>query len=172
MVASGRETSSTRNGWAVEDEQGVSRVFLDTNVLVYMFDTDEPVKRAQATRIFRTLAEQGSALLSTQVLQEFYAVSTGRLRSTLAPEKAGAALQAFARLPVVTVTPDVVLEAARLHQSDSISFWDALVIQAALSGGAEVVYSEDLQHGRRFGDLLIENPFLDDGPWATETGDA
>lgn len=150
----------------------MSRVFLDTNVLVYMFDADEPAKREQATRIFRTLAEEGAALLSTQVLQEFYAVSTGKLRSTLAPAKAEAALQAFAQLPIVTVTPDVVLEAARLHQSDSVSFWDALVVQAALAGGADTLYSEDLQHGRRFGDLLVENPFLDGGPWDTGTKDA
>jgi len=150
----------------------VTRVFLDTNVLVYMFDTDEPAKRARATRIFQTLAEEGRALLSTQVLQEFYAVSTGRLRSTLAPAEAGAALEAFARLPIVTVTPDVVLAAARLHQSGSISFWDALIIQAALSGGADVLYSEDLQHSRRFGGVLIENPFLGVDPGETEAGNA
>lgn len=142
----------------------MSRVFLDTNVLVYMFDRDEPAKRARATRIFQALAEEGAALLSTQVLQEFYAVSTGRLRATLTPAEAGAALEAFAQLPIVTVTPDVVLGAVRLHRSDSISFWDALIIQAALFGGAHTLYSEDLQHGRRFGDLLVENPFLGDDP--------
>ncbi|MHB0981679.1 MAG: PIN domain-containing protein [Thermoleophilia bacterium] len=136
------------------------RVFLDTNVLVYVFDKDEPAKQAQATHIFQALVEEGRALLSTQVLQEFYAVSTGKLRSPLTLAEAGTALEAFARLPVVMVTPDVVLGAARLHRSDSVSFWDALIVQAALSAGADVLYSEDLQHGRRFGGLRIENPFL------------
>ena len=142
----------------------MSRVFLDTNVLIYIFARDEPAKQEQATSIFQQRAEDGSALLSTQVLQEFYAVSTGKLRSPLSPAEAGTALGAFAQLPTVTVTPDVILEAARLHSSDSISFWDALIVQAALTGGADVVYSEDLQHGRRFGRLRIQNPFMADTP--------
>ncbi|MHB0981733.1 MAG: PIN domain-containing protein, partial [Thermoleophilia bacterium] len=66
------------------------------------------------------------------------------------------------------VTPDVVLGAARLHRSDSVSFWDALIVQAALSGGADILYSEDLQHGRRFGGLRIENPFLAEEPLDAE----
>lgn len=141
-------------------EPGMSRAFLDTNVLVYIFDSDEPAKQARATYLFQALTEKGTALLSTQVLQEFYAVSTGKLRSPLTLLEAGAALEAFAQLPVVTITPDIVLEAARLHRSDSVSFWDALIIQAATSGGADVLYSEDMQHGRRFGGLHIANPFL------------
>lgn len=147
----------------------MSRVFLDTNVLVYIFDRDEPAKQARATHVFQSLAEEGTALLSTQVLQEFYAVATGRLRTPLALAEAGTAVEAFTRLPVVTVTPDVVLNAARLHRSDSVSFWDALIIQAALSGGADILYSEDLQHGRRFGGLRIENPFLGEEPLDAET---
>ena len=137
------------------------RVFLDTNILVYIFDRDEPVKQELATRLVKRVVEEQAALISTQVLQEFYVVSTRGLRSALSPADAGVALEAFASIPVVTVTSDVVLGAARLHRLDSISFWDALIVQAALSGGADVVYSEDFQHGRRYGDLRIENPFLE-----------
>lgn len=142
----------------------MSKAFLDTNVLVYIFDRDEPAKQARATHIFQSLMEEGTALLSTQVLQEFYVVATGRLRSPLTLPEAGTALDAFAQLPVVTITPEIVLNAARLHRSDSVSFWGALIVQAALSGGADILYSEDLQHGRRFGGLHIGNPFLDEEP--------
>ncbi|MHB9149870.1 MAG: PIN domain-containing protein [Thermoleophilia bacterium] len=148
----------------------MSRVFLDTNVLVYLFDRDEPAKQARAAQLFQALAEEGIALLSTQVLQEFYVVATGRLHSPLTLSEAGAALDAFAKLPVVTITPGIVLDAARLHRSDSVSFWDALIVQAALSGGAGVLYSEDMQHGRRFGGLHIKNPFLDEEAIGTPEG--
>src|SRR5665811_682131 len=119
----------------------MSRAFLDTNILVYVFDRDEPAKQARATHLFQALAEQGTALLSTQVLQEFYVVATGRLRSPLTRAEAATALEAFAHLPVVTITPDIVLDAARLHRSASVSFWDTLIIQAALSGAVSYTHS-------------------------------
>jgi len=164
VVAGGDLPGTTRarslsRPWAAHEPR-----FLDTNILVYVFDRDEPAKQARATHLFQGLAEQGTALLSTQVLQQFYVVATGRLRSPLTLAEAATALEAFARLPVVTITPGIVPDAARLHRSASVSFWDTLIIQAALSGGADVLYSEDLQHGRRFGGLRIENPFLAEQP--------
>ncbi len=138
----------------------MKRVFLDTNVLVYLFDRDEPAKQTEAARLLRRLTEDGSVLLSTQVLQEFYAVATGKLRRPLAPREAKEAVEAFSALPLVTVTPEVVVAAVELHLSETLSLWDALIIRSALVGGADLLYSEDLQHGRRFGELLIENPFL------------
>jgi len=139
----------------------MSQVFLDTNVLIYTLDQDEPAKQQQAGELLGKLAEEGSVLLSTQVLQEFYVVSTTKLRSPLSPERGRAAVAALTAFSIVTVTPEIVLAAVRLHQSERLSFWDSLIIQAALSGGAELLYSEDLQSGRQFGRLQVENPFQD-----------
>lgn len=137
------------------------RVFLDSNVLVYLFDSAEPDKQEQAMALFGQVAEEGLIVLSTQVLQEFFVVSTRKLATPLDPEKAIRALEGFASLPVFVVTPEIVLAAARTHRPDSLSFWDALIVQTALAAGAEILYTEDLQHGRRFGSLKIENPFAD-----------
>jgi len=161
MVPGGALRGTARSGQ-------VNRAFLDTNVLIYVFDRDEPTKQATATRLLHKLTEAGSVLLSTQVLQEFYAVATGKLRRRLSAKEAVDAVEAFAALPLVTVTPELIVGAVRLHQAESLSFWDALIVQAALAGGAKVLYSEDLQNGRRIGELLIQNPFVGE---AGETGE-
>lgn len=137
----------------------MTRAFLDTNILVYLFDEDEPDKQDRATALFEDLAEDDALVVSTQVLQEFYAVCTRTLARPLEPGDAAVALEAFTKLPVVTLTPELILSAAELHQEGSISFWDALIVQAALSAGADVLYTEDMQDGRRFGGLVVCNPF-------------
>jgi len=136
-----------------------TRVFLDTNILIYLFDSAEPSRQEQAMALFTRLAAEGRITLSTQVLQEFFAVSTKKLPTPLDPEKAITALEAFASLPVVTVTPELVLLAAQTHRSEALSFWDALIVQTALAAGADILYTEDLQDGRRFGHMRVENPF-------------
>ncbi len=60
---------------------------------------------------------------------------------------------------MIAVDGSTVLRAVHLHQTASLSFWDALIVQAALEGSCKTLYSEDLQAGRRFGELEIENPF-------------
>jgi predicted nucleic acid-binding protein len=135
------------------------RAFFDTNVLVYLFDEDSPAKRSRARRVFEEHARSGEIVLSPQVLQELYVTVTRKLARPVTPRTALAALAHLNAFPVVAVDGATVLRAARLHQSASLSFWDALIIQAALEGHCKRVLSEDLPHGRRFGDLVVENPF-------------
>ena len=133
-------------------------IFIDTNILVYALDPREPLKQPVAARLLREAAASGSLVISTQVLQEFYAVMLRR--RLLSPADAADALKAWAEHEVVSVTPVLVMRAAELHQLHQFEFWDAMVIQAALEAGCTLLYSEDMQHGRQIGGLQIVNPFL------------
>jgi predicted nucleic acid-binding protein len=136
------------------------RTFFDTNVLVYLFDDDSPEKKTRAQELFAARARAGQIVLSPQVLQEFYVTVTRKLARPLSPETALAAVRHLNTFPLVAVDGATVLRAVSLHQSAGISLWDALIVQAALEGNCKKVLSEDMQHGRKFGELLIENPFL------------
>lgn len=134
-------------------------VFLDTNVLVYLFDADAPEKRALARAIFERLVLEGQVLLSTQVLQELYVTVTRKLAVPLGLDEALEVVRELAQLPMVQVDGPMVLEAIQLSQRYGFSLWDALIVQAALAGGAELLLTEDLQHGQLIAGLRIENPF-------------
>jgi predicted nucleic acid-binding protein len=135
------------------------RAFFDTNVLVYLFDVDSPAKQARARELFGDMARSGRIVLSSQVLQEFYVTVTRKLARPLPGDAALAALRQLSVFPLVANDGALVLRAVQLHQSASLSFWDALIVQAALEGNCRTVFTEDMQHGRRFGSLAIENPF-------------
>jgi predicted nucleic acid-binding protein len=133
--------------------------FMDSNVLVYLFDQDTPRKKAAAQRLLHAEGAAGNILLSTQVLQEFYVTVTRKLARPLKPDTAFEVVNQLAALPLVVIDPPLILSAIRRSQQDSISFWDSLIIDAALKGGAERLCSEDLQHGRIVNGMRIENPF-------------
>jgi predicted nucleic acid-binding protein len=137
----------------------VSRSFFDTNVLLYMYDDDEPQKKARAIDVFEKAVEDNLAVLSTQVLQEFYVNATRKLAVPLSPERAAARVRDFARLPLVRVDEAMILAAIERNRSMSLSFWDALIVEAALRSGARRLLTEDLKHGQWIGDLTVENPF-------------
>ncbi|HSV46018.1 MAG TPA: PIN domain-containing protein [Ramlibacter sp.] len=132
--------------------------FFDTNVLVYTQDTLEPGKQAVARALVEQAIGAGEFTISTQVMQEFYAVAARR--QLLSPAQAAALVQAWAENEVVSSTPDLLFRAFALAQSSRISVWDALIVQAALDAGCTTLYTEDLQHGMKFGSLALVNPFL------------
>ena len=136
------------------------RVFVDTDVLVYAHDLDAEVKRAIAEHVLRQLWEDETGVLSTQVLQEFSNVATRKLQ--LSPETARRIVAEYAEWPVVETTAQLIVSASVLHERHRFSFWDAMVVEAALLSGATTLLSEDLQDGRRIGDLTIRNPFRTD----------
>ena len=129
-------------------------------MLVYLYDEDEPEKRARALEVFEREVESGRAALSSQVLQEFYVNATRKLRRPLTPERAEARVCDLSRLPLVQVDPSLILAAIARSQRMVLSFWDALIVEAALAGGADRLLTEDLQHGQEIEGLRIENPFL------------
>ena len=135
------------------------RVFVDTNVLLYLYDGADPDKQERAKRSLAWM-ESGNLVLSTQVLQEFYWNATRKLRPPLQPADAATVVASLARNPVVVVDPPIILAAVARSGDDRIAFWDALIVESALSAGCERLLTEDLQHGRAFGPLRVENPFL------------
>lgn len=131
--------------------------FFDTNVLLYLYSRAEPAKQQRAKDLFREHAFAGSVLISTQVVQEFYAAGSGKLK--LPRRELTLAVHAFLELPLVTVSAAHIRRALELEEQHGISFWDSLILAAAEAGGAEVLYTEDLNHGQRYGSVLVRNPF-------------
>jgi predicted nucleic acid-binding protein len=135
------------------------KIFIDTNVLVYAHDTDAGTRHATAKALLTELWDNRNGSLSTQVLQEFYAVATRKLKPPMPRATARAIVAAYGEWCDVATEPQLIVAASRLEEERTVSFWDALIVQAAIHAGADRLVSEDLQGGRRFGTLSIENPF-------------
>lgn len=126
-------------------------VFFDTNVLVYLFARDTPDKQRRAEELFVAAADAGTATLSVQVLQELYVTVTRKLAEPLHVETARFVVTELSAQTVVHTGADLVLRAADLAHAEPVSFWDALIVEAARAGGCDTLYTEDLQAGRRYG---------------------
>lgn len=138
----------------------MTRTFFDTNVLLYMYDDDEPTKKAEALRLFGDEVEADRAVLSTQVLQEFYVNAVRKLKNPLSPGRAATRVRDLSKLPLIQVDTTLILAAVGRSQQMSFSFWDALIVEAALKARADRLLTEDLQHGQVIDGLRVENPFL------------
>jgi predicted nucleic acid-binding protein len=139
------------------------RTFVDTNVLVYAHDLSETARRPTAQARLEQLWEDHAGVVSSQVLQEFYHVVTRRMTPPVPRGAARQIVTAYAEWPVVSPDAALVVAASTLEEQHSVSFWDALIVEAARRAGARRLLTEDLQHGRRFGPVTIENPFLPAG---------
>jgi predicted nucleic acid-binding protein len=135
------------------------RSFFDTNVLVYTDDADAPEKRARAMALWETHRLAGHAVISVQVLQEYFAATTRKLG--VDPGVAIEKVMLFARADVVNPGAADVVSAARLSLEHRLSFWDAMIVQMADRAGCAVLFSEDLQSGSRILGLEIIDPFSD-----------
>jgi predicted nucleic acid-binding protein len=135
------------------------RVFVDTNVLVYSYDADAGQKHDMARSVLIDLWGSGTGAVSTQVLQEFYVTVTRKLPVPLLKRSARDVIETYRAWPVHRPGVDDMLMASQLEERHQLSFWDALVIVSAQRSGARTFLSEDLQHGRRIGELVIVNPF-------------
>lgn len=133
------------------------RSFLDTNVLVYTDDAGSPEKREKALDLYERLAREQSGVVSTQVLQEYFVASTRKLG--VDPELARRKVELFGGLGVVVLDRPHIVAAIDLVRLHRLSFWDALIVQAALDANCRVLYSEDMQTGRKIRGLRIQNPF-------------
>jgi predicted nucleic acid-binding protein len=131
--------------------------FVDTNVFVYADDATDERKRAIARDLLRRLLAEASAVVSVQVLQEYFSAATKRLGLTA--EAARGRVEALRQVDVVSLALDDVLAAIDLHRLHQLSIWDALIVRAALLAGCRVLYSEDFAHGQRFEGLEVVNPF-------------
>jgi predicted nucleic acid-binding protein len=136
-----------------------TKVFLDTNVLVYAFDETAPEKKKRAREIMSGQAGLDWEI-SWQVVQEFCHVALHRF---VVPVKQTDLMDYLTLVlwPRCRVLPyaEIYAQALTLQQQTQYRFYDALILAAAIRSGAKVLYSEDLQEGRHFGDLKVENPF-------------
>lgn len=133
------------------------RFFADTNILGYAEDRDAGEKRKRAQEIVRRGFEERTGVVSLQVLRELFVVAVGKLG--LSPAAARRRVELYSRLDLVSLDLADLLAAIDLTRLHSFSLWDALIVRAALNGGCQVLYSEDLQHGFRLEGLEIVNPF-------------
>jgi predicted nucleic acid-binding protein len=133
--------------------------FVDTNILVYAHDASETVKQPVARDLLNRLWAERRGTLSTQILQEFYAVATRKLASPMSRPEAREIIGLYSAWRVVVIDSPLILNASQLEEAHQLSFWDALVLEASRVAGAELLLSEDLQHGRAIEGVRIENPF-------------
>lgn len=135
--------------------------FFDTNILLYMYNESDVAKRARARSLFQEHAANGRIVSSTQVVQEFYAVGSRKLG--LPRPLLRTAVGLLLSLPMVTIDPAHIVTAMEIEERFRISFWDALIVSAATSSGADVLYTEDLSDGQRYGAIEVRNPFSGGG---------
>lgn len=133
------------------------KVFLDTNFLIYCFSSDEPDKQKKCLDILITEKAKKSFVLSTQVLNEFAAVMIQKYQISALTVKE--IIQDFSEFETVKIDIPQISDAIDIHILNQLSFWDSLIISAAKSANCTTIYTEDLQHNQRIGNVRICNPF-------------
>lgn len=137
------------------------RYFVDTNILLYAHDSTAGEKHRKARALVEELWETRAGVVSTQVLQEFAVNLRKRAKKPLDARATREIVSDYFAWHVVVNAGDAILEALDLEARYRVSFRDVLVIQAAHSAGAEVLYSEDLSDGQRYGTVRVRNPLVD-----------
>jgi predicted nucleic acid-binding protein len=137
-----------------------TKFFVDTNLLLYGYDQDAKEKHEMAVTWLKQLWETKTGIISTQVLQEFYVNATRKISSPISPERAREILTDYLIWQVEINTPNTILVASNLQERHCLSFWDAMIVAAARQGGANILLTEDLNHGQVIEGIRIQNPFL------------
>lgn len=132
------------------------RTFLDTNILVYAVDEDDATRRDACRKVIASTAADGSGVISTQVMQEFYVAATRKLG--MPPLAAKGVLKTFAVFEIVHVSPELIQGAIDCSVLNTLSFRDALIVASAASAGCARVLTEDLNAGQTVLGVAIENP--------------
>ncbi len=136
----------------------MSKIFIDTNILVYCIDSHDPAKQKASRLLLQTLENDHSGVISTQVMQEFFVVGTKKLAAD--PLLVKDILHSFENFETVIVTPEIIKEAIDCSIINRLSFWDALIVATAESAKCERIWTEDLNHGQVIRGVKIENPLI------------
>lgn len=135
------------------------RHFIDTNVLIYAFDSSEPTKQQIAVNRIDDAVRNGSGVISTQVLGEFFHTLVVR-KQLLPADEAARAVNDFATgLEVVEITLPIVQAAIATHQRYQLRYWDSLIVAAANHRGCTEIITEDMNDGQDYGGSMVKNPF-------------
>src|SRR5579863_8906022 len=134
------------------------KAFVDTNILVYAHDSSSGVKHARALALIERLWTSGGGVLSTQVLQELCVNLRKKVARPFSNDETLQLIEDYLSWEVAVNTPNSILEAMAIETRHKISFWDALILQAAISSGAAILYSEDFSDGQAYGLIRVVNP--------------
>jgi predicted nucleic acid-binding protein len=136
------------------------KCFVDTNILVYAHDRSAGVKHQRSQMLLEQLWDSGQGVLSTQVLQELCTNLRRKISHPLPVDEVRRLIRDYATWEVVTNTSESVLQALDIELRYKTSFWDALILQAAESSGASILYCEDLATGQRYRAVQVVNPLI------------
>lgn len=134
------------------------KIFVDTNILAYTADRGDRPRQKKCRELLLRLEGEGQGVISTQVMQEFFVVTTKKMG--VDPLKAKGMLKLLEGFETVVITPQLIDEAVDCHILNQVSFWDALVIVSAASAKCEKIWTEDLNPGQVFQGVLIQNPLI------------
>lgn len=138
-----------------------AKYFLDTNIFVYSFDESSAQKAKRATELISGAITTRKGIVSYQVVQEFFNVALRQFKEPMRPDEADQYLvSVFRPLLVVHSSQSLYAEALQIFQRYRFHWYDSLIVAGALQSQCEILYSEDLQHGQRFGSLEVRNPFI------------
>jgi predicted nucleic acid-binding protein len=135
------------------------RTSVDTNVLVYAYDTSAGLKRRKAQKIIADLWHSGLGVVSTQILQEFFVTVTRKLPKAMEPDVARDVVGDLLKWDLVVIEGSIILDAIDLHGNHGYSFWDSLTVAAAAKAGCTLLLSKDLASGQNIEGVTIKNPF-------------
>jgi predicted nucleic acid-binding protein len=134
--------------------------FVDSNVLIYAHDGAAEAKHVRAKNLIEELWDTRAGCLSIQVLQEFYVNVTQKIPKPLAPESAAQIIADLSTWIVHRPNVEDVLDAIRVQGRYQLSFWDAMIVNSAQQLGCQVIWSEDLNPGQKYGKVVVVNPFV------------
>ncbi len=137
--------------------------FIDSNVLIYSYDSADPRKQSVAAALVADILMQGNGAVSVQVLGEFFNSVTRRIANPLSVEEAGRAVDAIgssATLDVLNIDMEMVHRAIATHRQYGTTYWDSLIIAAAERAGCSAILSEDFNTGQSYHGIVAVNPFL------------
>ena len=137
------------------------KFFVDTNVLVYAYDSSAGKKWETSSRIFSQLWTHRTGVVSTQVLQELFVSLTQKVTKPVTSITAKEILSDLLRWPVVVNNGNDILRAIDLQTKYRLSFWDSLIVQAGITSKSEILLSEDFQDGQVIETVTVVNPFLE-----------
>ena len=137
------------------------RFFLDTNIFVYSFDQSAVVKARRAAQLIREALTTQKGVVSYQVVQEFFNVALRRFSQPMQAADCEQYLSTvFRPLLGVHSSQALYVEALHLQAQSGLSWYDSLIVSAAIQAQCDLLLTEDLKHGQRFGNLEVSNPFL------------
>ncbi|HON13876.1 MAG TPA: PIN domain-containing protein [Treponema sp.] len=139
----------------------MSKIFIDTNLIVYTLDKSNVYKQERARNIIRKIVDVHQLVISTQVIKEFYVVAINKMKAD--PIIVKNIIHNFRNMEIVTNDLELIEQAIDISVISQISFWDSLIIAAAEKANCEYIFSEDLNPGQTYRGVLVVNPF--------ETGD-